>query len=156
MTAPADGVELRRALPAAPERVFAAFADPSLVARWLTPGPEVRLRVLQFQFDEGGHYRFAYDVPDGRTMIVGGAFRTIERPTRIVFSWLIEPPDEHAGILSEVTVTIVARGAGSELVIRHEKLGRSDAYARHAEGWRGALTQLEVLLATQEAEHGDG
>ena len=39
---------------------------------------------------------FAYHVANGQQMIVGGAFRTIEAPSRIVFSWLIEPPDEHA------------------------------------------------------------
>lgn len=154
MIAPVAGVEVRRELPASPEQVFAAFADPALVARWLTPGPDVKLRVLQFQFREGGNYRFAYDVPDGRTMLVTGTYRVIERPARLVFSWLIEPPDVHAGISSEVTVRIAARGGRSELVIRHERLERPDAESRHSEGWRGALAQLETLLASPEAHDG--
>jgi uncharacterized protein YndB with AHSA1/START domain len=64
----------------------------------------------------------------------------------IVFSWVIEPPDQHAGIQSEVRVTITPRGAGTELVIRHEQLARSDAVTRHAEGWRGALDRLSTIL----------
>lgn len=154
MSAPKTGVELRRELSASPERVFAAFADPALVTRWLTPGPEVKLRVLELEFREGGSYRFAYDVPDGRTMIVSGTYQAIEPPARLVFSWLIEPPDEHAGIVSEVTVNIVARAGGCELSVRHEKLDRPGAEARHREGWHGALVQLERLVTSAEVAHG--
>lgn len=77
----------------------------------------------------------------------------IKPPAKIVFSWVIEPPDEHAGIQSEVSVTITPDGSGSELVIRHEKFGRTDAIERHAAGWRGAVDQLTEVLA-QEDQHG--
>jgi uncharacterized protein YndB with AHSA1/START domain len=146
MSASSPGVEVRRLLSAPPERAFSAFAEKELVARWLRPSPDVELTVLSFDFRPGGDYRFAYDVPDGRRMIVGGTFRTIERPSRIVFSWLIEPPDEHAGIDSEVTVTFVPSGGATELTIRHAKFGRTDADQRHDQGWRGALDLLDAEL----------
>ena len=112
-----------------------------------------RQAVLQFDFREGGSYRFAYHVPGATTVIVAGSYKVIKPPSKIVFSWVIEPPDEHAGIESEVNVAITAAGSGSELVIRHEKFGRVDATERHAAGWRGALDQLAELLA-QEEQHG--
>ena len=143
-------VEVRRHFAAPVATVFRAFAEPELVARWLSPGPEVKLSVLEFDFREQGRYRLAYDVPDGRRMFVGGSYRRIEPPTRIVFSWLIEPPDEHAGIDSEVTVTITPSGAGSELVVVHAGFGRADADLRHADGWRGAFDRLEALLGSPE------
>lgn len=142
-------VEISRRLAATPERVFAAFADPRLVERWLTPAPEISLTVRRFEFHEGGAYRFAYRLSDGTTVVVGGIYRLIDPPSKIAFSWVIEPPDEHAGIDSEVTVTITAHGDGAELVIHHEKLVRQDAMTRHAEGWRGAL---ELLVTTLEHE----
>lgn len=146
MTIPTDGVEVRRILSASPEAVFTAFADAALVAQWLRPAPDVMLTVLAFDFRKGGRYRFAYDVPDGGRMVVGGTYRTIERPSRIVFSWLIEPPDEHAGIDSEVTVTLLPHGRATELTIRHAKFGRPDADVRHAQGWAGALALLDARL----------
>jgi uncharacterized protein YndB with AHSA1/START domain len=140
------GVEVRRVLAAPPEKVFAAFADRALVAQWLRPSPDVKLTVLTFDFRHGGAYRFAYEVSDDQRMVVGGIFSAIEAPSRIVFSWLIEPPDEHAGIASEVTVQLVPRGSSTELTIRHAKFGRPDAELRHDQGWRGALDLLEARL----------
>ena len=141
-------VEVHRRFAAGPEQVFAAFAEARLVGRWLSPSPEITLTLLQFDFREGGGYRFAYDFPGGRT-VVAGRYRSIEPPSKIVFSWTIEPPDEHAGIESEVTVTIRRDGAGTELVIRHEKLTPAGATARHDQGWRGALDQLAGLMEAE-------
>jgi uncharacterized protein YndB with AHSA1/START domain len=137
---------VRRHFAATADQVFAAFATKELVAQWLSPSPDIAVTVLGFDFREGGAYRLAYQVPGGTTVIVGGSYRSIRPPSTIVFSWIIEPPDEHAGIQSEVRVTITPQGAGTELVIRHEKLARSDAVTRHAEGWRGALDRLSTIL----------
>jgi uncharacterized protein YndB with AHSA1/START domain len=153
MTGDKTEVRLRRHLAATPQRVFAAFAEARLVSRWLTPSPDISLTLLQFDFREGGAYRFAYGLPDERTVIVGGSYRAIEPPSRIVFSWIIEPPDEHAGIESVVTVTIIPDGTGSELVIRHERLARPDAVARHASGWRGAVDRLAATFEQEGQPH---
>src|SRR5258708_24475867 len=146
MMSDAAVAEVRRRFSAAPEKMFTAFSDAHLVSRWLSPSPEIALTVLQFDFRIDGAYRFAYHVPGGQVMIVNGAYRSIEPPSKIVFSWNIEPPDEHAGVQSEVTVTITPDGAGAELFIRHERLAQPGAIERHAEGWRGALDRLSTLL----------
>jgi uncharacterized protein YndB with AHSA1/START domain/DNA-binding transcriptional ArsR family regulator len=148
MTRPAPCVELQRRLSAPVARVFEAFSSAELVARWLTPAPDVELSVLELDFRVGGRYRFAYETPQGQRMLVGGSYRIIERPVTLAFSWLIEPPDPHAGIESLVTITLRAVDDDeTALSIRHERWGRADADARHAEGWAGALDQLQRLLS---------
>ena len=69
-------VEVRRRFRVAPEKVFAAFSEARWLARWLSPSPDIRLSLLQFEFHEGGAYRFAYHVPGGRP-------RLEYRPVRI-------------------------------------------------------------------------
>jgi uncharacterized protein YndB with AHSA1/START domain len=145
---PSERAEVRRHFAAPPAQVFAAFANAEVVARWLTPAPDVKLTVLELDFREGGRYRFAYDTPEGQRMLVGGVYHEIRAPTRLAFSWLIEPPDVHAGIESQVTVSIAASVNGTDLLILHERFGRADANARHAEGWAGALEQLQRLLTS--------
>jgi uncharacterized protein YndB with AHSA1/START domain len=143
---PSERAEIRRHLSAPPERVFAAFTSAEVVAQWLAPSPNVKLTVLELDFRQGGRYRFAYDTPEGQRMLVGGVYREIEAPTRLVFSWLIEPPDVHAGIESQVTVSITPSAEGTALLVVHERFGRADANERHAQGWAGALEQLQQLL----------
>jgi uncharacterized protein YndB with AHSA1/START domain len=138
--------ELGEQFSSTPERVFAAFSSGQVVAQWLTPSPDVTLTVLELDFREGGRYRFAYDAPEGQRMLVGGVYRQIEAPTRLVFSWLIEPPDVHAGIESQVTVSITPSANGCDLLVLHERFGLADAHERHAQGWAGAIEQLQPLL----------
>jgi uncharacterized protein YndB with AHSA1/START domain len=63
MTADRTHAEVRRRFTAAPEKVFAAFAEAHLVGRWLSPSPEITLTLLEFEFHVGGAYRFAYHLP---------------------------------------------------------------------------------------------
>jgi uncharacterized protein YndB with AHSA1/START domain len=141
--APAESrVQLSRRFAVPRERIFAAFASAGPVARWLTPSPDISMKVLSYDFRERGTYRFEYHAPDGQVMRVHGMFLEVVPPARIVFSWIIEPPDEHAGVDSTVRVSIEAASGGAWLTIEHERLDRPGAVERHAAGWAGALDQL--------------
>jgi uncharacterized protein YndB with AHSA1/START domain len=146
MTMSDTRAEVTRRFGVPPERVFGAFASADLVARWLSPSADIPLHVLEYDFRVHGAYRFAYHVSGGAVMHVHGTFREVQPPSRLIFSWIIESPDEHAGIDSEVRVSLSPVAGGCALTIVHERLDRPDAVERHTAGWMGALNRLEFLL----------
>ena len=124
------------------ELVFKAFTDPLILPRWFSPGPEITMAVLAHELRPGGRYRFRYQQPDGTISIVAGEFVAIAPPERLVFTWTWEAPDPHAGIKTLVTVAILDRDPGSEVVVTHERFPDEISRARHDEGWRNTLARL--------------
>jgi uncharacterized protein YndB with AHSA1/START domain len=73
-------VQVDHILAAPPARVFRAFTDAQLLPRWLTPSPEIAMRVDALDLREGGAYRFVYTLPDRTEVGIGGVYRTIRPP----------------------------------------------------------------------------
>jgi uncharacterized protein YndB with AHSA1/START domain len=69
-----------------------------------------------------------------------GAYRVIERPHRLVFTWA-SPATHQTDSL--VTVEFKPTARGTELVLTHQKLPDLDSVASHDGGWNSALTRLE-------------
>jgi uncharacterized protein YndB with AHSA1/START domain len=71
------------------ERVFAAFTDPALIARWWGPhGTKTTVELMDVR--PGGRWRFVIrNDSDGRKNGFGGTYREVSGPERIVqtFEW---------------------------------------------------------------------
>lgn len=135
-------VVARQRYEAAPEAVFRAFTDPLLLTRWFSPGADIGIEVLAHDLRPGGRYRFRYREPSGDVSVVAGEFCEILPPERLVFTWTWEAPDPHAGVATLVTVEIRADGAGTEVVVTHERFPDETSRVRHAEGWRTTLARM--------------
>lgn len=122
--------------------VFEAFTDPLILPRWFSPGPAIAMDVLAHELRPGGRYRFRYRQSDGTISIVAGEFLEIAPPERLVFTWTWEEPDPHAGVKTLVTVAILDREPGSEVVVTHERFPDEESRMRHDEGWRSTLARL--------------
>lgn len=69
----------------APRRlVFEAMTKPELVKQWLLGPPGWSMPVCQIDLRVGGSYRYVWRNVDGREMGMGGVYREIVRPERIV------------------------------------------------------------------------
>jgi len=137
----ATTLEIRRTIPAPRERVFDAWTQAKELNKWSAPSPmtpkaEVDLRV-------GGRYRIVMRGPDGSEMRVGGVYRAIERPSRLVYTWKWEesPMDD-----TLITVEFFDRGKATEVLLRHEGLTDPESRARHEHGWNGCLDNLVALM----------
>jgi uncharacterized protein YndB with AHSA1/START domain len=130
-------VERRFAAP--PERLFAAWSTAEGLNRWSAPGEarptaEVDLRV-------GGRYRIVMEAPDGARHVVGGVYREIDPPRRLVYTWQWESIPGFPE--TRVTVEFSARAdGGTDLVLVHEGLPDEGSRERHAHGWDGCFAKL--------------
>ncbi len=127
------------------EAVFRAFTEESELVRWWGPEgfdvPELRLDPRP-----GGAWRTCMRAPDGELYCVGGIYRVFDPPERLVMTWTWES-DSMAGVETLVTLEFRESGEGTELILTHEGLPRSEASDKHAEGWTGCLDCLERHLA---------
>jgi uncharacterized protein YndB with AHSA1/START domain len=135
-------LETRRTIDATPERLFAAWTDPAQLTAWWGPagvaciGAEIDLRV-------GGDYRIGNRLPDGMEIWIVGTFSVVDRPKRLVYSWLIE---KMQGQAETVTVRFEPRGGATEVIIVHEKIPNQAAKEQHAVGWEGCLDGLAEFI----------
>jgi uncharacterized protein YndB with AHSA1/START domain len=140
----ATGIKIIRLIPSPRETVFKAWTDPAELKRWwappgfTTPLAEVDLRV-------GGAYRIAMKPPDGEVLYVGGVYREVNPPSKLVFTWAWDE-DGVPGHESLVTVEFIDRANATEVVFTHDRLKDADSRDRHAEGWAGIFDSLEKFF----------
>lgn len=141
-----DPLVLERLLPARPDRVFDAFVNPTTLARWWGPegftAPDIALDVR-----EGGAWRTVLKSADGAAHTVGGVYRIIDRPRRLVMSWAWDNEDGTPGDDSEVDIAFEPAGSGTALRITHRRLTSEAERASHREGWDSSLRDLDRLFS---------
>jgi uncharacterized protein YndB with AHSA1/START domain len=85
-------LRMKRVVRAPASAVFRACTEPEELAKWWGPrgfttsAIEIDLRV-------GGRYRFAMQPPEGDLFHLTGEFREVDPPSRLVYTFLWEPPD---------------------------------------------------------------
>ena len=135
---------LTRRFSAAPEKVYAAWADPQRLVQWFGPGSveegsvkaDIDLRV-------GGHYRISFRA-NGDYNEVGGIYREVVPNQRLVFSWAWHSTPERESL---VTISIRPEGSGTLLVFNHAQFADEKARDNHQRGWTDLLGKLEAYLA---------
>ena len=138
---------LKREFDAAPERVFDAWLDPKQIARWIGPrGVNATAEILEARV--GGRYRIMMHMDSGATPIVGGRFREIVRPERLVFTWAWEGehPNGVGGHETIVTLTFKKVGEKTEMTLRHDNFESQSARDSHSYGWSGSFDKLAEAL----------
>jgi uncharacterized protein YndB with AHSA1/START domain len=134
---------LERHLKAPIEKVFKAWTSGEALKRWFGPGQNLSVPVADVDFRVGGRYRIVMREPGGEEHRVGGVYREIVPPTRLVFSWAWESTPDRESL---VTVSLTEKDGGTQLTLRHERFADAPARDRHQSGWAGTLDRLERFL----------
>jgi len=140
-------VRLERSIPAPPERVYRAWLDPELIARWMAPGTYA---VTRAEVDErpGGRYRVWHE---DSGLPVGGfecELAELVPGERLVFRWGFAGPEDGGPVFDSVlTVTFRAAPGGTVLTLLHERLDDLAAAlpgvaANVGPGWQDVLGKL--------------
>jgi len=137
-------LELSRFIRASREKVYQAFVTQKALSSWMCPrGMSIAEATLDARV--GGRYRIVMRARDGATYIVGGVYRELVRPERLVYTWQWEG-ETMPKVETLITVTLSPRDGGTQLDMLHT--GFADAAQRdsHAQGWNSTFNRLNDLL----------
>ena len=135
---------LKRRFNAAPEKVYAAWADPQKLVQWFGPA-SVREDSVKAEIDlrVGGSYRISFDA-NGQYNQVGGVYREVVPNERLVFTWAWHSTPERESLVS---ISIRPEGSGTLLTFHHAQFADTKARDNHERGWTEFLVKLENYLA---------
>jgi uncharacterized protein YndB with AHSA1/START domain len=83
-------IVMRRTFDAPRELVFEAMTKPELLKRWLLGPSGWTMTLCTVDLRVGGKYRYEWRKDDGTELAMGGVFREIERPARLVTTELFD------------------------------------------------------------------
>lgn len=141
-------VVVRRTLAAPREKVFAAWTNPKLMARWFcrcVGYPPTR--VLAADVRPGGEYRL--EVEADKLYRGHGVYREVRPPEKLVFTWNWEH-DEFSNTLVTVEFRSLVESGFTEVTLTHEMLPTEKARAEHNKGWIECFDMLERTLRGDE------
>jgi len=135
---------LTRFLKAKPEKVFKAWSDPALVAKWFRPNPRWLSCDADIEPVPGGKYIVSLTHSDGNQVTTGGKVVEMIPNETISFTWI----DSCSGTRDEslVTITLEPSGEGTQLTLTHSRLATEDAKNRVNGGWTGCLDSLTEFV----------
>lgn len=133
-------LQIKRTINAPREKVYRAWTDPQELKQWFAPSKDFKTLVPQMDVRSGGNYRVEMHAPDGKIHKLVGRFQEVQPPAKLVYTWRWESnPDEEETL---VTVEFHDAGAGTELVLTHERFANEQRKQEHDHGWIGCLGRL--------------
>ena len=144
MNAEPKALRIARTVAATPDQVFEAWTARGQMERWKHPDPSAGVEVdVDLRVD--GCYSIRLEVDDGH-VIAHGAYREIDPPRRLVYTWgWREPHPMRAETL--VTVEFVRAAEGTEIRLSHEGFPTREDRDGHEEGWKICLERLVDLVS---------
>ena len=138
----------------APRRlVFDAFTKPELVQRWLLGPPGWSMPVCEIDLRVGGTYRFVLRGTDGTRMGLGGVYREVVPPERIVNTELFD--QDWTGGETLATTVLEEEGGKTTLTstVRYSSKDARDAALKSGmlRGFGASYDRLEELLVSAAA-----
>ena len=155
VTTPSDReIAIARDFDAPRQLVFDAFTKPELVRRWLLGPPGWTMPVCEIDLRVGGTYRYVWRKEGAKDMGMGGTFREVVSPERIVATEKFDDAWYPGEAL--VTTLFVEQGkvTRTTITVLYESKEARDVASRSGmeQGMAAGYNRLEELLASMVAE----
>ena len=139
---------IERSYPTAPERVFAAFADPAKKRRWFAESEEFGTREFEMDFRVGGSEHSHFNMKDGTPLANDTSYHDIEPNRRVVFAYTMSVGGRRIST-SLSTIELLPTEKGTDFVYTEQAafFEGSDGPKIRRAGWSGLFDQLAKELA---------
>jgi uncharacterized protein YndB with AHSA1/START domain len=124
--------------------VFVACVEREQLAEWWGPAG-FTTPSLDLDARAGGRYRITMQPPDGEAFHLRGAFREVDPPRRLVYTFEWEEPDPEDQE-TVVTLSFLDHREGTRLVLEQVAFATEARRALHEAGWTDSLDRLEQFL----------
>ena len=139
-------LNMTRFIRAPREKVYDAFATEAGLAAWMGPRG-MKVRTAKADPRVGGAWRVEIHNRDGFTLVVGGQYKQLQRPSHIAYTWKWEgeqSPMPHIETLIEVTLN--EKDGGTEMHMTHSGFPAAAAREGHQQGWISTFNRLNDYL----------
>jgi uncharacterized protein YndB with AHSA1/START domain len=141
---------IKRVFDAPRELVFKAWTDPEHLKQWSAP-QGFTIPVAEGDLRPGGKWRSMMRKPDGTELWLGGVYREIVEPERLVFTHAWDDKNGKPGHETVVTVTLVERDGKTEMTFRQGLFESVESRDGHPGGWTECFDRLEELLSRESS-----
>ena len=129
-----------RTIKAPAQRLFDAWLDPTMMAKFMVPRPDMHLREVTAEPHVGGRF-FVMMVGD-KDYPHQGTYLEITPHSRLVFTW--EAPWSAPN--TTVTLLFTPEADGTRIDLTQVRFLSEEARDSHAMGWTGMLTNLAASV----------
>lgn len=145
---------ITRSFQAPRELVWQAWTQGEHLRRWSCP-KDFTLLFSEGDLREGGNWRVGMRSPEGQEHVMGGQYREIVAPRRLVFTHGWENDELHPGHQTLVTVQLEEDDGRTVMTFTQSKLATASSRDGHAQGWSGAFDNLHNLLHQLQGNKGE-
>ena len=139
-------LRIERMFNAPRELVFRAWTDPEHIRHWFGPRWHPS-STISMDVRPGGRWRSCLrSIETGNELWVGGVYREIVAPERLVFTFAWEEEGER-GLETVVTITFAERDGKTHMVFRQTPFQSTGELDGHHDGWTSSLDRLDDFLA---------
>lgn len=139
-------IVLRRVYRAPRASVYDAWTNPTVAAKFLGPNDADGVSDVRMDVRTGGSYSIVMHMANGEHWTVGGIYREIVPPAKLVMTWRWQEDDPKDEVETLLTLEFNEHDDGTELILRHEQFTSGKSRDSHEEGWSDILTTLGSIV----------